>query len=318
MEHAFISFLRNRAPSNGLILGIGDDAAVLPPGDVPWLWTTDMLTEGVDFLLSETDPRRIGRKALAVNLSDIAAMGGIPVACLVSVALPRILPDEPGPTVPTLPRSTLELAELLYEGISPLAEKYGVALAGGDTNTWNGGLVISVTVLGRAAPRKILKRGGGKPGDVVFVTGKLGGSILKHQFDFEPRIREALFLNERFDIDAAMDISDGLSLDLHRMCTESGVGATLYENKIPIADDAVTLSKRSGKTPLEHALSDGEDFELLVAVPPDEAEKLRSCVPGHPVPTLRLYEIGELTADPGLRIRNEKGTHPLTPCGFEH
>ena len=287
---------------------IGDDAAII--GDR--LITVDMLTEGVDFLLAETDPLWIGRKALAVNLSDIAAMGGIPRWVFVAVALPQ------NPEVPL--RSTsgslwnaLELAEELLAGMKPLIDKYNLVLAGGDTNTWDGGLVISITVIGCVPEWGVFRRSGGKAGDKIFVTGKLGGSILWHQFHFEPRINEALHLNEHYEVHAAMDISDGLSLDLHRLVTESRLGATLYETNIPITEDAVTLSRQSGRSPLEHALSDGEDFELLFTVSPQEAEKLLTACP------FELYEVGVLTADPGLRMVLADGTvAPLLPRGFEH
>jgi len=274
---------------------IGDDAAVI--GDR--IITVDMLTEGVDFILAETDLRWIGRKALAVNLSDIAAMGGVPRWIFMAVALPRT--------------GALELAEQLLSGMQPLIDRYNLILAGGDTNTWDGGLVISITVIGCVPEWGVFRRSSGKAGDRIFVTGKLGGSILHHQFHFEPRINEALHLNEHYEIHAAMDISDGLTLDLHRLATESRLGATLYESAIPIAEDAVKLSQQSGRSPLEHALSDGEDFELLFTVSPQEAEKLLAAQP------FALYEIGELTAESGLRIVAADGvTKPLLPSGFEH
>jgi len=279
---------------------IGDDAAVI--GDR--IITVDMLTEGVDFILAETDPQWIGRKALAVNLSDIAAMGGIPRWIFMAVALPRT--------------SALELAEQLLAGMQPLIDKHNLILAGGDTNTWDGGLVISITVVGCVPEWGVFRRSGGKAGDRIFVTGKLGGSILRHQFHFEPRIDEALHLNEHHKVHSAMDISDGLTLDLHRLATESRLGATLYEVKIPIAEDAVTLSQQSGRLPLEHALSDGEDFELLFTVSPQEAEKLLSQQP-FLSSGATLYDIGELTADIGLRMTTAGGIiKPLLPKGFVH
>ena len=274
---------------------IGDDAAVI--GDR--IITVDMLTEGVDFILAETDPKWIGRKALAVNLSDIAAMGGVPRWIFIAVALPR--------------NGAMELAEQLFAGMKPLIDRYNLILAGGDTNTGDSGLVVSITVIGCVSERGVFCRSGGKAGDRILVTGKLGGSILQHQFRFEPRIDEALHLNEHYEIHSAIDISDGLTLDLHRLATESRLGATLLESAIPIAEDAITLSQQSGRSPLEHALSDGEDFELLFSVAPQEAEKLLSLQP------FPLYDIGELTAKSGLRIVTADGiTKPLMPQGFEH
>ena len=279
---------------------IGDDAAVI--GDR--IITVDMLTEGVDFILAETDPQWIGRKALAVNLSDIAAMGGIPRWIFMAVALPR--------------KGALELAEQLLAGAKPLMNKYNLILAGGDTNTWDGGLVISITAMGCVSEKGVFRRSGGKAGDRILVTGTLGGSILRHQFWFEPRINEALHLNEHYEVHAAIDISDGLALDLHRLATESYLGATILESKIPIAEDAVQISRQSGRMPLEHALSDGEDFELLFTVAPKEAEKLLVVQPFRSS-GVTLYDIGELTAEPGLRMATTDGiTKPLMPKGFLH
>ena len=297
MEIELISRIRS-LPGTELI---GDDAAVI--GDK--IITVDMLTEGVDFILADIDPQWIGRKALAVNLSDIAAMGGIPRWIFMAVALPK--------------EGALELAEQLLAGMQPLIDKHHLILAGGDTNTWDSGLVISVTLIGCTTERGVFRRSGGKPGDRIFVTGKLGGSILRHQFFFEPRIDEALYLNEHYNIHSAIDISDGLALDLHRLVTESRLGATIYESAIPISDDAVKLSQQSGRSTLEHALSDGEDFELLFSVSPQEAKKLLSLQPFRSSSGVTLYDIGELTAESGVRMMTASGTiAPLAPKGFEH
>ena len=296
MEAELIKHIRS-LPGTDLV---GDDAAVI--GD--HIITVDMLTEGVDFLLAETNPAWIGRKALAVNLSDIAAMGGIPRWIFVAVALPR--------------EGALELAEQLLAGMRPLIDQYQLILAGGDTNTWDSGLVVSITVIGTVSERGVFRRNGGQAGDHILVTGPLGGSILRHQFFFEPRIDEALYLNKHYNIHSAIDISDGLSLDLHRLATESRQGATLFESAIPIAEDAFKLSKQSGRSPLDHALSDGEDFELLFTLAPEEAEQLLSLQPFRSS-GVTLTNIGELTAEPGLRGITVAGhCRPLPPRGFEH
>ncbi|HWB00253.1 MAG TPA: thiamine-phosphate kinase [Pirellulales bacterium] len=303
METEFIAWLRSRVPhGRGIVVGAGDDAAVLnlAPGPVT-LATVDMLTDGVDFRLGEVDPHRVGRKALAVNLSDIAAMAGRPTAALISVALPR--------------NGAAELARALYEGIAPLAEKYGVAIAGGDTNTWDGSLVISVTLLGEATGRGPLLRSGAKPGDAILVTGSFGGSILGHHFDFEPRVAEAMLLHERYTLHAGMDVSDGLSVDLAKLAAESHVGAELELSTIPISSAAHTLAARDGRSALDHALSDGEDFELIVAAAPDVAERIEREQP-LAIPVTR---IGRFTADGGLwSIDNDGMRKPLTPRGWEH
>ncbi|MDZ7616821.1 MAG: thiamine-phosphate kinase, partial [Patescibacteria group bacterium] len=265
--------------------------------------TVDLLSDGVDFRLSEIDPRRAGRKALAVNLSDLAAMAARPLAAVVSVCLPR---EGGGP-----------LAKALVEGMLPLAEEHGVAIAGGDTNSWDGPLVISATLLGAITDRGPLRRGGAVPGDRIVVTGALGGSILGRHLDFEPRVREALLLNERYQLHAGIDISDGLSVDLAHLADESGCGALLHTARIPIHADAYTLAASQGDatSPLAHALNDGEDFELLLAVPAAEAETLLKAQPLD-VP---LTDIGEFVAEPGVWTVDARGDRSkLTAGGWEH
>ena len=222
------------------------------------LVSVDALSEGVDFRLSEVAPQRIGRKALAVNLSDIAAMAARPLAVVVSVVLPR--------------DGGLELAQQLAEGMLPLAEKFDVAFAGGDTNSWDQGLVISVTIFGEPTPRGPLQRAGAKPGDVIIVTGAFGGSILGHQFDFEPRVAEALALHERYELHAGIDVSDGLSLDLSRLARRKWLRRHVLDarDRIPIAEAAHELSRQRWRhaawiTPLRAM---ARDFELVLAVPP--------------------------------------------------
>jgi len=305
MEQQFIAWLRDHLPAHPLLrLGPGDDAAILRMGGIEeCVITVDLLTEGVDFLLAEVDPRRVGRKALAVNLSDLAAMAARPLAAVLAVALPR--------------SGGGELAVQLYEGILPLAEKYDLAIAGGDTNSWDGPLVITATLLGQVTTHGPLCRKGALAGDRIIVTGAFGGSILARQFDFEPRVNEALLLNERYELHAGMDVSDGLALDLSRLIRESGVGAVVDTDHVPICEDARRLARQAndGRTPLEHALGDGEDFELLLAVPPDEARRMLAEQPLD----ARLTDIGQFTAEPGLWQREAGGPQrPLTPSGWEH
>jgi len=304
MEADLIAWLREHLPPHPrLLLGPGDDAAVLSmAGSTECVVTTDLLTDQVDFVLSECDPRRVGRKALAVNLSDIAAMAARPVAAVIALALPRT--------------GGMQLALDLYAGLLPLAEEFGVAIAGGDTNSWDGPLVISVTLLGETTDRGPLRRAGARPGDWIVVSGALGGSILGRHFDFTPRVVEALLLHERYQLHAGIDISDGLSLDLARLAAESGCGAVLQMEQIPISPAAEELAKREpGATALEHALSDGEDFELLLALPPDEAQRMLA---EQPLET-PLTAIGKFVAERGLwQIDGTGNRVPLVPRGFEH
>ena len=305
MEKALIHWLRNRLPTHPLLkLGIGDDAAVLDMRDTAeCVLTVDELMDGVDFMLEKIDPRRAGRKSLAVNFSDLAAMAAEPLAGVVALVLPKT--------------GGLELAIELYEGMLPLAEKHGLVIAGGDTNSWDGPLVVSITLLGKVTPRGALRRGGAKIGDRILATGSFGGSILGRHLDFEPRVAESLLLNERYELHAGIDVSDGLSLDLSRMAEESGCGAMLQLDKIPIADDARRQAAQlsDGSTPLDHALGDGEDFELLLAVSPDEA---RHILADQPL-SVPLTEIGEMISESGLWQREGNGERiPLKPRGWEH
>jgi thiamine-monophosphate kinase len=305
MESDLIAHLRKRIPPHPLLrLGIGDDAAVLRIGQgEDCVLTVDLVTDHVDFELAQIDPRRAGRKALAVNLSDLAAMASEPLAGVVALALPR--------------EGGMGLAVALYEGLLPLAQEYGLAIAGGDTNSWDGPLVVSVTLVGKVTPAGPLTRSGARPGDRIVVTGSFGGSILGRHLDFEPRVREALLLADRYKLDAGIDASDGLSIDLAHLADESGCGAIIETPAVPVAGDAHRLAEKlaDGSTPLEHALSDGEDFELVLAVPPGEAERMLADQPlGVP-----LTAIGRFTGEPGLWQQDARGERrPLVPRGYEH
>jgi thiamine-monophosphate kinase len=317
MEHEFLRWLRERLPADERApLRLSDDAAVLRlAGGDRVVATVDLLTDGVDFDLRSDAPERIGRKALAVNLSDLAAMAARPLAGVIALALPR--------------SGGLELAKRLYEGLIPLAEQYHLAIAGGDTNSWDGPLAISVTVLGEVTQQGPLVRSGAQPGDAILVTGRFGGSRLGHQFDFEPRIEESLWLAANAPLHAGIDVSDGLSLDLWRMCQASGCEAVVDIAAIPIAAAAQQWAEHldDGSTALDHALGDGEDFELILAVPAEFAVELLARQPlacgltrigefvasseGTPA-SLRAAETGLWQVD-ALRRRL-----PLVPRGYEH
>jgi thiamine-monophosphate kinase len=308
MESQFLHWLRDRLPESPCLqLGIGDDAAILRLAGQPnVVVTTDLLTEGVDFHLGRDDPRRIGRKALAANLSDLAAMAARPMAAVVAVALPRAGGGG---------LAALDLAIALYEGILPLAAEYELAIAGGDTNTYDGPLVISATLLGRLTERGPLARGGGRPGDRLLVTGTLGGSILGHSFDFTPRIREALLLAERYELAAGMDISDGLALDASRLAAASGCGAVLRLDEVPISAAAWQLADDDAEAALRHALGDGEDFELLLAVAPGAADAMLEDQPLD----CGMRCVGELVTGSGLWQQSDGGeVLPLEPIGWLH
>ena len=303
METEFLAWLRGRLPPHpNLRLGVGDDAAVLDLGARPQcVVTVDLLTDGVDFRQGETSLERIGRKALAVNLSDLAAMAARPLAAVVALALPR--------------DRALEIAVGVYQGLLPLAERFESAIAGGDTNTWDGPLVISVTLIGQMTEHGVLRRDGARPGDAIVVTGEFGGSILAKHFDFEPRVNEALLLHERYELHAGIDVSDGLSLDLARLAQASGCGAALNLAAIPISEAARELSRKGGVSEIDHALADGEDFELLLAVPQMTVQRM---VAEQPL-DVPLTIVGEFVSEPGLWQVNDSGVRtPLAPRGYVH
>jgi len=299
-EFAFIDWLRrNTPPHPSVSLGPGDDAAALRlSAHSECLVTTDMLLDGVCFRLEEVGPRQVGRKAMAVNMSDIAAMAGRPVAAFVSVALPR--------------SGGKALAPELYLGLRDVTDDFGTAIAGGDTNSWDGPLAISVTLLGEATGNGPVHRSGAKPGDWILVTGELGGSIAGKHLTFTPRVREALHLHSVADLHAMIDVSDGLSADLNHICVESGCGAVLHSESIPISKAANGMNDQ--KSPLEHALTDGEDFELVFASPPDHA---RALIEKQPIPGITLVHIGEFV-DRGLWLETAGRRVPLLPRGYTH
>ena len=306
-EFSFISWLRSQTPLNSRVLvGPGDDCAVLKPGTHPLLITTDMLMDGTDFIVSEVGPRLAGRKAMAANLSDIAAMAGTPFAAVVSVALPRKL------LMGTADNNPRAFAHQLYHGLREIADSFGVSLVGGDTNSWSESLVISITVLGEALDRGAVLRSGAKPCDWIFVTGPLGGSILGHHLNFTPRVHESLALNAAVSLHAMCDISDGLSADLNHILEESHCGAVLHAEMIPVSDAAKQLSRTSHKSPLEHALGDGEDFELVFTVSPDDGAKLIA-----EPPIAGLVKVGECV-DKGLWLEEGGQRRILNPTGWVH
>jgi thiamine-monophosphate kinase len=313
MELEFIEWLRANVPRyNRARLGLTDDAAIVSQfGSSEVVVTTDLLTDGVDFELGKHELQRIGRQALGANLSDIAAMAAKPVAAFISIALPKA--GAAGFT-------PLEMAIGTYQGILLLAAEFGVAIAGGDTNTYDGPLVLSVTALGEVTNGRPLTRSGGKPGDWLLVTGMLGGSILGHMLDFNPRVREAMLLHEKHQLAAGIDISDGLALDASRLAAASGCGAVLYPDRIPVSPDAVRLSEMEraadiSGTALRHALGDGQDFELLIAASPEAAKQILQ----DRAVTCAITHVGELTSELGLWQESaNRRREPMEAIGWRH
>ena len=314
MEAEFIAWAKHRvAKLPTPWLGIGDDAAVLQLSSSnsavtatahnsnasQIVLTTDALGDGTHFKLSEHAPRRIGRKAAAVNLSDIAAMGAKATSLLVSFTLPRQAPKD--------------LARELFEGICEVAERFGVSIAGGDTNCWDGPLNICITAIGEPRGGEIWRRSGAKAGDLAVVTGPVGGSILGKHLDFWPRLDIAETLGGLGVVHAATDVSDGLALDLHHLGTDSRIGVIVDMEKIPISPAAHELAQKSGKTALQHALGDGEDFELLLAIPRENVPRLQEMGIWD-----TFFVVGEFTPRTGLWSRIGQKLQQLPPIGYSH
>lgn len=298
-ELEFLQWLSHRAPGSPILrCGIGDDMAILDRSVQSILFSSDLLLDGVHFNSQTQRIDLIGRKALACCLSDCAAMAVRPLAATVSVAFPS--------------KFSMVEARLLFEGILTLAEEFEFAVAGGDTTRWRESLAIDVAIL--ATPWEGIQpvsRSGARVGDRLFVTGSLGGSLLGRHIDFVPRVFEAKALATTLGprLHAMIDISDGLALDLWRLCQASGVGARLDEKMLEtvISDDAKRLAVEGASTPLEHALHDGEDFELLLAIDCDPEP--------HREP---LFEIGTIT-ESGYDLRRANGVvEMLEKKGFVH
>ncbi|MEO6184609.1 MAG: thiamine-phosphate kinase [Verrucomicrobiota bacterium] len=306
-EIDLIAKLTRSLPGNkSVVVGAGDDCAVLELGlgDKYLLFKTDAVVEGIHFQPT-TPPEKIGRKALARCLSDVAAIGGTPTAALITLALPK--------------NFDVAFVDKIYVGLNQLASEHKVAVAGGETTTNPERIFISISLIGTVAKDKCVLRSGAKVGDAIFVSGELGGSLSEKHLEFEPRLDEARWLAENFSIHSMTDVSDGLAGDLRPLLQAGKVGAELMASAIPISRAArlQARAESSAKPPLLAALTDGEDFELLFtiasrdAVPLIDAWKKR-------FPKLRLSCIGKILNKPGLQIRNEHGVRPLNAHGYVH
>ena len=309
-EFGFIDSLQRLfadLPSNGFE-GIGDDCAVLPLGeDESLVFTADMLVEEVHFLRHATSAVELGRKSLAVNLSDVASMGARPVATLLSLSLPA--------------DATQEWAEEFMQGYHTLSKEFGVALIGGDTTASKSGIVINVTAIGRAPSHCLKRRSAAQAGDIIFTAGELGASgaglrdILAGRLDTplaalhrtpRPQVAEGIWLGARAEVHAMMDISDGVASDVRHILERSGVGAEIDLEQIPIAAGA----------DLQTAVCAGEDYKLLLTASAEAAERL--CADFTARFGTPLYPIGRITATPGLQWLREGKPQPLDWQGFSH
>lgn len=294
---------RTRLDPTAVPIGPGDDMALVSlGGDSQCLLTIDSLLEGTHFDLAKATPRQVGYKAMAVSLSDVAAMAAKPVCALAWVGLPE--------------DRDMAFAEQLSLGMSDAAEQFACPIVGGDITSWKNPMSVGTSIVARPAGVRPVRRNGAKPGDLLFVTGDLGGSVLGRHLTFTPRVAEARQLAAIATLHAMIDLSDGLSTDLSHICRESGVAAEIQADAIPISEDARRLAAQDGKTPLEHALNDGEDFELLLSVEPVDAQDL---LKANPLGNVRLTHIGKIVEGSGVALVAADGSRAaIAPGGYEH
>lgn len=305
-------------PRAGVSLGIGDDAAVLVPGSgLVSLVTADMLVEGIHFSLDWSDPFRLGRKSLAVNLSDIAAMGGVPRFALLSLAIPASTP--------------VEFMDRFIAGFLEQAEQFGVSLVGGDTCASASGLVVSVTLLGEQSPAWVVTRGAACPGDLVCITGTVGdaavglellkggrrdGESIRRHLDPEPRVALGRALAEAALPTAMIDVSDGLAADLGHILSRSGRGGRLDLDKLPLSPSFLEDCGTVAADPFTLALGGGEDYELLFTLP--EAKCAAAFALGNRC-GVAVTVIGSVTAGSGLVLtRGDGQEYCPASSGYNH
>jgi thiamine-monophosphate kinase len=309
---------------DGVIRGIGDDAAAFrTDGRLVSLITTDLLVERVHFLRDAISGCDLGYKSLAVNLSDIAAMGGSAREAFVSIAIPE--------------GCELAYLEDVFQGMKDLGRKYAVNILGGDTTRSLCDLIINVAVYGVVAEDEMLTRDAARPGDVIFSTGCLGDSraglhlilegapadtpelqtLLAAHRRPEPHLPEGRLLASTPGVRAAIDISDGLSSDLGHIVEESRVGALVYARELPVSESLRFFCRRFERSPLEYTLSGGEDYTLLLTAAAERAADIARAFQaafGRP-----LYAIGQITDSPGMQLMDERGNIiPIAPSGWDH
>ncbi|MFQ6001329.1 MAG: thiamine-phosphate kinase [Anaerolineae bacterium] len=310
-------------PGAGVVVGIGDDVAVLRArGDKFLLATCDIQVEGIHFLKEAISPYQLGRKAAAINISDIAAMGGVPTYLLVSLALPK--------------ETTVGYVDGLYEGLKIEAEAAGVQIVGGNMSH-SSGMMIDIFLLGEVEAEHLLLRSGARPGDKVLVTGSVGGSgaglallldptaertgeeakrVLKAHLTPTPRLKEGRAIARSRLATSMIDVSDGTVSDVGHICEASGVGVRLWAHALPVSPATRAVAEALGKDPLEWALHSGEDYELLFTAPADKAEQLAVLVEDETTTPVTI--IGEIIEEGMNLVLPDGESLPLEPKGWDH
>ncbi len=325
-EFGFIEYLREEGIpfSKDIIKGIGDDCAVFGPyeGKV-LLFTTDMLLEGIHFLGQKIDFYQLGGKAIAVNISDIAAMGGSPLYCIISVGFPG--------------DSDVESIKEMYRGMKDTCGRYGVKILGGDTVKSPDRLVINVSMIGETEKGEVLYRSGAKPDERIYATGITGDSCagvkaLKNEISVPEHLRDYFIRKHNEPLphveagrlvagsrlaSSMIDLSDGLISDLGHICGDSGVGALIFRESIPISWELRELASINHFDPVELAVSGGEDYVLLITVPEKNTRRLEQLF--RDKGSLPLYMIGRTTRDRGIMMEDKDGSvEPANYRGFDH
>jgi thiamine-monophosphate kinase len=319
-ENAVIKLIGERYGAEvggSLVLGIGDDAALLRDTDKLLVVTTDLLVENTHFRMDITEPYLLGWKSAAVNISDIAAMGGKPAYAFISMGLPDV---------------DTTVVEGIYDGLRDVCTAFHCAIAGGDTVGSSLGIVINVTVLGEVEPELAAKRSGAKAGDAIIVTNTLGdsraglGLLLKHGLDESrgislflverhlkpmPRVNEARAAVRTGKVHSMMDLSDGLSMDITGLCTASGVGARVHADRLPISDDLAGVAESLNADPELLAASGGEDYELLLTCAASDVAMVLTAVPSATV-------IGEIVDGDAVRLVHSSGEETPMPSSWQH
>lgn len=289
-EEKIIELLKKKFKSPKGIIGIGDDCAVLPYNKKEYLlFTADTILEGVHFKIKEIAPYYIGYKGLAVNISDIAAMGGLPLYGIINLGLPEY---------------NIKLVKAIYNGIEKLALDFNIKIVGGDTIKSHR-LFLAVCMLGKVEKKYLVTRSGAKAGDLVAITGRIGNSYRsgKH-YKFTPRVKEARWIAKNLNPTSMIDVSDGLLIDLYRLCYSSNVGAEIIKDEVPL---------NSGVKNFYSAIKEGEDFELLFTIPPKY--RYQGQIPGM---NTEITIIGKVIPNPGIYLIEGGKTKKLSPCGYDH